>query len=178
MIFEKKDKIYLIGFMGSGKSTLGRKIARALNYDFYDLDNYIESYAGQSVSALFQSRGESHFRDLETECLAHFNNKKHIVLATGGGTPCFHDNLKVMLQHACCVYLKMTEGALFQRLHQAVPKRPLLLGKSEEQLRDFIHETLLQREEIYMQSHIIIDGINISTAALIGILKHKLMPKT
>jgi shikimate kinase len=177
MIFEKKDKIYLIGFMGSGKSTVGRKIARGLNYDFYDLDNYIESYSGQSVTSLFQTKGEAYFRDLETECLRHFDDKKNIVLATGGGTPCFDDNLKTMLANACCVYLKMGEGALFQRLHQAIPKRPLLLGKSEDELRDYIHETLLKREEFYMQSHIIIDGINISTTSLIGVLKHKLIPK-
>ena len=177
MIYGKKDKIYLIGFMGSGKSTLGRKIARALNYDFYDLDNYIESITGVSVSAMFLQQGEKYFRTLETQYLKDFNDKKYIVLATGGGTPCFHNNLKTMLEHGCCVYIKMSEATLYQRLYKANPKRPLLLGKTEDELRDFIHQTLMQREEIYMQSHIIIDGINMGRASLIGVLKHKLVLK-
>ncbi len=176
MHFDKKDKIYLIGFMGCGKSTLGRKISRALNYEFVDLDQYIESVAGQSVASIFHDKGEEYFRTLETASLQYFNDKKYIVLATGGGTPCFNDNLKMMLSHGCCVYIKMPEGALYQRLHKASPKRPLLQGKTEDALRSYIHETLLQREEIYMQSHIIADGINLSNTSLIGVLKHKLLP--
>ena len=178
MVYEKKDKIFLLGFMGSGKTTVGRKIARALHYDFYDLDHYIEAFTGEYISNIFRDKGEAYFRDLETECLSHFNDKKFIVLATGGGTPCFNDNIHTMLAQGCCVYIKMPEAALFQRLHQATPKRPLLLGKSETELREYIHDTLEKREEIYAQSHIIIDGINLSTPSLIGVLNHKMIHKS
>ena len=174
MFAEKKDKIYLLGFMGSGKSTFGKKIARVLNYEFSDLDNYIESVAAQSVACIFETQGEANFRSLESECLTHYNTKKKIVVATGGGTPCFQNNMDLMLKQGCCVYLKLPEGALYQRLYQASPKRPLLMGKSEDELRSFIHDLLQQREPIYMRSHIIVDGMNLSPASLTGVLKHKL----
>ncbi len=176
MVFAKKDKLYLIGFMGSGKSTLGKKIARSLNYEFFDLDQAIESYAGASVSSIFQTQGEIGFRLLESECLSHFNNNKNIVIATGGGTPCFYHNMEMMLQNGCCVYIKMPEGALYQRLYKASPKRPLLVDKNEEELRDYIHELLLQREETYLKSHLIIDGMSVDTNSLVGVLKHKMIP--
>jgi shikimate kinase len=177
MFIDKKDKIYLIGFMGSGKSTIGRKIARTLNYEFYDLDSYIESYCGQSINSLFNEKGEAYFRSIESQCLRHFNDKKFIVLSTGGGSPCFNDNMQLMLEHGCCVYIKMPEGALYQRLHKAIPKRPLLAGKSDDELREFIHDTLTYRETFYEQSHIIMDGINLSSPSLMGVLKHKLIPR-
>ncbi len=172
MLYDKKDKIFLVGFMGSGKSTLGRKIATALNYEFSDLDNYIESRYGQPIHEIFQKHGEEYFRNLETECLAHYN-KKYTVIATGGGTPCFNNNMELMMEYGCCIYIKMPEGALFQRLVKASKKRPLLMGKSDEELKIFISETLLDREKYYSQSHIIIDGLKVSTSSLIGILKNK-----
>ncbi len=177
MIFEKKNKIFLIGFMGSGKSTLGKRIARAMHYDFIDLDTSIEVFAADTISSLFQTKGEEGFREIETECLSHLIDKKYLVIATGGGTPCFYNNMEVMLEHGCCVYLKMPEGALVQRLLQASPKRPLLAGKSEEELRVFIHEMLLKREEIYQKCHLVMDGMTLNTASIVGVLKHKMMPK-
>lgn len=175
MITEKKDKIFLIGFMGSGKSTLGKKIARALHYEFSDLDNYIESVAAQSISSIFETQGEDYFRKLETACLQNYSSQKNLVIATGGGTPCFNNNMELMLQEGCCVYIKMPEGALYQRLYQATPKRPLLAGKSEEELKEFIRLKMLEREPVYLKSHIVIDGMSLSTASLTGILRGKVL---
>ena len=173
----KKNKVYLIGFMGSGKSTLGKKIAQALQYKFSDLDSYIESCAAESITSIFNTKGETYFRKLESECLSHFDTEKHMVIATGGGTPCFNDNMKHMLEQGCCVYIKMPEGALFQRLQKAIPKRPLLADKTDDELRDFIHQLLEIRETTYLQSQIVIDGMSISTPSLVPILKQKMEVK-
>lgn len=177
MIYEKKNKIYLIGFMGSGKSTLGKKLARLLHYDFSDLDQYIESTAAASISNIFDLQGEDYFRKLESKCLNDFNNEAYKVIATGGGTPCFHDNMNLMLSQGCCVYIRMPEGALLERLRKAAPKRPLLAGKDENALRTYIHDTLKAREETYLKSHIVIDGVSLSMPSLAQILKSKMMER-
>lgn len=173
MYSEKKDLIFLVGFMGSGKTTIGKKIARALKYEFSDLDQYIESVAAQSVSSLFEQQGEAHFRNLESECLHHYGQRHGMVIATGGGTPCFHDNMDWMLEHGCCVYIHMPEGALYQRLCHASPKRPLLAGKTDEELRAFIHDKLMERESYYQRSHVVIDGMHSSISSITVLLKTK-----
>jgi len=175
---EKKNKIFIIGFMGSGKTTLGKKIAHALGYEFSDLDQYIESMAAQTISSIFEQQGESEFRKLESECLSHYDHKKYMVIATGGGTPCYNDNMDKMLGLGCCVYIKMPEGALLQRLQNARPNRPLLSGLNNHELQQFIHDTLMQRESYYLRSHMVFDGMKLSTPSLISLLKNKVAPKS
>jgi shikimate kinase len=174
----KKNKIFLIGFMGCGKSTLGKKIAHALHYEFVDLDLSIEQKAGESINSIFEKFGEDNFRSIEDECLHDLELRKHIVVATGGGTPVNGECMSWMLDHGCCIYIRMPEGALLSRLRNAAPKRPLLAGKNEEELRNYIHEKLSVREPVYSKSHIVIDGLQTSSSALAGLLKRKVDPVT
>jgi shikimate kinase len=162
--------------MGCGKSTLGKKIARALHYDFMDLDTFIEQKAGKSINEIFNEQGEDYFRSLEVECLLSLDSKKFLVIATGGGTPLNGDLMAWMLEKGCCVYIRMPEGALLNRLRNAAPKRPLLSGKNEEELRNYIHEKLYEREPVYAKSHVSIDGVSASALAIAGMLKRKLVP--
>jgi shikimate kinase len=173
---EKKDRVFLVGFMGSGKSTLGKKIARALGYDFIDLDIYIEQKEQKTINEIFTTSGEDYFRKLEHDCLMSLEAEHHIVIATGGGTPLNGELMSWMLERGCCIYIRMSEAALYSRLKNAAPKRPLLADKNEEELRSYIHEKIEERERVYARSHIIIDGLQTSVTALAGLLKRKLMP--
>lgn len=173
MLYRKKDKIFLLGFMGCGKSTLGKKIARLLHYRFIDLDKYIETRTGQRIAALFESIGEEGFRNVERECILSLLEEKHVVISTGGGTPCYFNTMDSLLDAGCCVYIQMSEAGLFSRLRKAVQKRPLIAGKTDDALRAYIHEKLSEREPIYARSHIVISGISIEAASLASILKRK-----
>jgi shikimate kinase len=177
VFFPKKDTLYLIGFMGSGKSTLGKKIAHALHYDFVDLDRAIENESGKRINAIFSEDGEARFREMESALLKKLSEKKFLVVATGGGTPCFHNNMQWMHDHGCCVYIKMPPLALYSRLEQAAPKRPLLEGKTGDELKQFITDTLAQRESFYQQSHLVIDGISVGLPSLMSVLKPKMALK-
>ncbi len=173
MLYRKKDKIILVGFMGCGKSTLGKKLARLLHYRFIDLDKYIETRTGQRIAGIFETMGEDTFRRMERECMLELLEEKHIVIATGGGTPCYFDNMDRLLDAGCCVYIQMSEAGLFSRLRKAVQKRPLLAGKTDDALRQFIHEKLAEREPVYGRSHVVIGGISIEAASVASVLKRK-----
>ena len=100
-------RIFLIGFMGCGKTTLGKKLAKHLNFNFIDLDRFIENKTVKSINVIFDEKGEQYFRDLEKESLNEIYKMDNLVIATGGGTPCFSDNMQTMLEKGICIYLKM-----------------------------------------------------------------------
>lgn len=122
-------RIILIGYMGSGKTTLGKALSKELGLPFFDLDWYIENRFCRTVSQLFAERGEEGFRHLEREMLHEVAEFENVVIAAGGGTPCFFDNIDYMNRQAQTVYLKATPDVLFRHLQPGRSKRPLLAGK-------------------------------------------------
>jgi shikimate kinase len=138
-------KIFLLGYMGSGKSTVGKKLASLLDYTFIDLDTMIESETDHSIPEWFAA-GEPKFREIESIVLRQTSEFKNTVVATGGGTPCFYDNLQWMNENGLTVYLKMSPGALFHRLIYSKTSRPLLAGKTDVELMEYITESIRERE--------------------------------
>ena len=119
--------------MGSGKTTVGKQLARALRFDFFDLDEVIEKAENRSIPEIFAREGESSFRGLERKYLRQLiDTKANMVLSTGGGTPCFYDNHMIMKKEGITVYLKMDVATLVHRLSNAKEERPLVAGKSPD----------------------------------------------
>ncbi|MBQ4622336.1 MAG: shikimate kinase [Bacteroidaceae bacterium] len=150
-------RIILIGYMGAGKTTLGKILARSLNLEFIDLDWYIENRFHQSVSQLFATRGEEGFRKIEQNMLHEVAEFEDVVISTGGGTPCFFDNMEYMNQQGVTVYLKATPETLRTHLRMGKQKRPLIAQKNDEELDAFIRESLDKRESYYNQARLIFD---------------------
>lgn len=146
-------KIYLVGFMGSGKSFLGRKISDYLQYRFIDLDKWIEEGENKSVSTIFSEDGEQEFRRLESDYLRKTGVLSHTVVATGGGTPCFFDNMEWMNQNGLTIYLNAAPEILTARLLPEKSNRPLISSLNQEELREFILKKLAQRSSFYEQAH-------------------------
>jgi len=165
--------VYLIGFMGSGKTTVGEKLARKLGLACVDLDELIEKKNKKSVSQLFNEKGEDFFRECEQEVLRSTFKMKNTVVACGGGTPCFFENMQEMNKNGITVYLKLTPGSLFHRLAPSKAARPLIAGMPDLPLMEYIVKELQQREPIYEQASIVIRGesIKIDELALL-IRKH------
>jgi shikimate kinase len=160
-------KIFLIGFMGCGKSTLGKRLARLLSYTFVDLDTVIETRAGETISRYFEHHGEEAFRLLEKECLREDLPEDNVVVATGGGAPCYFDNMQWMNQHGITVYLMLPAKALASRLKGSAD-RPLIKGLTSEELLEFIQEKLRVREPFYKQAVYWVDGLDLTAEKLAG----------
>src|SRR4051812_38274796 len=165
-------KIYVTGFMGSGKTTYGKELAEELGYDFFDLDKAVEKKAGKSIGDIFEKEGEGAFRTLESETLHETEELgDNTVIATGGGTPCFHDNMEWMNGQGKTVYLKLFETELQRRLADQLHERPLLKELSEETLLDFIYKTLRERAHFYHQAHIVIDQLAMPAGELAKVVR-------
>ena len=149
--------IILIGYMGSGKSTLGKKIARKLDYAFLDTDNAIEENEGLSIAAIFKQFGEAHFRNLEHDLLLSLKGKDKIVIATGGGMPCFNGNMDLLNGLGKTFYLKRSAPELAHRLKNAKRVRPLIIGKSPTELTNFIKENIEIRNPFYQKAKYILE---------------------
>lgn len=145
-------KIFLVGFMGSGKSTLGKKLSELMNVSFIDLDSKIEESEGKSVSQIFKERGEEYFRNLEAEALRKTARIRNAVIATGGGAPCFYDNMEWMNENGVTVYLKAEPGELYHRLLKERETRPLLAHMGDVALFDYIMSSLAHREPYYARA--------------------------
>lgn len=145
-------RIILLGYMGAGKTTVGRQLAQALGIQFYDLDWYIEMRYHKRVADIFAERGEEGFRDLERRMLHEAAEFEDIVLSCGGGTPCFYDNMAYMNTLAETVYLKASPEVLAAHLRMGKTERPLIKGKSSEELVWYIRESLAWREPFYTQA--------------------------
>lgn len=161
------DLIILVGFMGSGKSTIGKKLANALGYAFYDLDQIVAERIGMSIPEYFEKFGEPAFREQEKNALETLSQFEKVVLATGGGTPCFFDNMELLNNAGTTVYLKLHPKTLQKRLNQKnVSKRPVLQGLGGEELLRFIQIKLREREVYYNKAKIIVDQISVSPQEL------------
>jgi shikimate kinase len=152
------QRIYLIGFMGSGKSTVGKRLALRLKYSFIDMDRMIEKEAGMPVRKIFEEKGEDEFRRMEHELVVKTTKLKDVVISTGGGVPCFFDNMEIINSNGISIYLKMTSEDLLKRLRGSKYERPLISDLSTDELADYIREKLREREPYYLKSKYIIDG--------------------
>ncbi len=152
-------RIFLIGYMGSGKTTIGKLLAARLGFSFIDMDKHIEEKEFKSVSQIFAEKGESEFRLIEQKCLHEVAEFENIVISTGGGAPCFFDNIRFMNTHGTTVYLKLSAAELTDRLESSrANKRPLLAERKGEELLQFIAEGLAKREPFYEQATYSVSG--------------------
>ena len=149
--------IIIIGYMGAGKTTVGKALAHDLGVMFYDLDWYIESRMHKTVKQIFDEVGEEGFRKIEHNMLHEVAEFENIVLSCGGGTPCFFDNMDYMNTLGETLYLKATPETLYEHLKMGKGVRPLLLNKTPEEVKVFIREQLKQREPFYEKAKHILD---------------------
>jgi shikimate kinase len=168
-----KARIFLIGFMGSGKSTLGSALAKSLGYDYWDTDNWIEKTEGKSISDLFETKGEAYFRELEKEALAVAVQQKNVIIATGGGLPCFFDNMDVIQQFGWSVFLKINATHLLERLRGETAQRPLLSEMKEKELLEWMKYKIESRNEFYTRADIHVNG-NLTINELVDLILERL----
>lgn len=151
------QRIIIVGYMGAGKTTVGKALARELGLQFYDLDWYIESRQHKTVPQIFAERGEDGFRRIEHNMLHEVAEFEDVVISCGGGTPCFFDNIDYMNAQGDVVYLKADPEVLYRHLLMGKTERPLLKGKSPEELVAFIKEQLARREPFYTKARHTLD---------------------
>lgn len=166
-------KIYLIGFMGSGKTHWGRLLSEKLGMRFFDLDEAIVEKAGMPITEIFATEGEEQFRNLETEVLhALTENHEQFIMACGGGTPCYFNNIDYMNQSGTSVWINTPLETLFTRLVRQKAKRPLIRELSDDQLRGFISKKFSDRRMYYEQAELVVDEEPVELDQLIEKIFH------
>lgn len=169
-------KLFLIGYMGSGKTTVGKKLATKLNREFIDLDKFIEEEYQKTIPDIFKQEGEEAFRLKENNTLKKIITKKeNCVVACGGGTPCYYGNIEFINNNGVSVYLKLSTDAIVNRLINAKEKRPLIEGKSEKELKSFVIRQLEKREKFYSKAQYTIKAKDVNIEELVTFLKSELM---
>ena len=167
--------LFLTGFMGCGKSTVGRRVADRLGYHFVDMDKEIEDWAGKSISDIFRDLGEEGFREMERKMLMDVPCTGDIIIATGGGTPCFGDNLEIMKSRGRVVYFRTSPEVLLPRLKRGRNRRPKIADMDDSQLTDYIAETIAAREEYYMRASVVIDCNGVGDEYVAAHLEHYIL---
>ncbi len=170
-------RIILIGYMGSGKTTVGKALSKDLGLPFYDLDWYIETRMHRSVKQIFDERGEEGFRDIERRMLHEVAEFEDVIISCGGGTPCFFDNMDYINQQGDTIYLKCSTEVLFYHLKMGHNVRPLLLNKTPDEVQAFICEQLKEREPYYMRAKHIVDVTQMDNYEKIQITIQRLKEK-
>jgi shikimate kinase len=160
--------------MGAGKSTIGRLLSRRLSLDFIDLDTYIEARYHATVPELFKCRGEDGFRLLERNLLHEVGDFEDVLVSTGGGAPCFFDNMEYMNKVGSTVYLKATPEELARRLDGGPHTRPVLAGRKGADLLAFIEANLAQREDYYMLASFVLETSSMQTATDVSLILDEL----
>ena len=171
-------KVVLLGYMGVGKSTLGRALADSLKFGFIDLDTYIETEEGSSISELFKTKGEIYFRKQESNYLKEILSRdENIVLSLGGGTPVYADNMKVIVEanDVVSIYLKLQLNGLVAKLYHQRSKRPLIAHyQDESEFEEFVRKHLFERQQFYFLADHVLDltgkEVNDSLNELLGLL--------
>ena len=162
-----KKHVFLIGFMGSGKTTIGRMLSTATNLPFIDLDQTIESKQGKTVSAIFNAVGEAAFREMERRALLDCEKETAGIISTGGGIPCYFDNMDVMKQMGITIYLKASPHELAIRLSNTAVSRPLLKGVDYQHLPAHIEAMLSKREPFYLMADQVLETDGLSDEAVL-----------
>jgi len=162
--------IFLVGFMGSGKSTVGRGLAGRLGYSFIDMDARLEAEHGMTINEIFEKLGEKAFREMENSLLEEMVSLQDTVISTGGGLPCTGNNMDLINEKGVSIYLRMEPEALLNRLSRGKRRRPLIRDLSRDELETFIREKLREREPVYLRAHHIISGLNLDMDQLVEIL--------
>lgn len=150
-------RIIIIGYMGSGKTTVGHALSQELGLPFYDLDWYIETRMHRTVKQIFDEKGEEGFRKIEHNLLHEVAEFEDVIISCGGGTPCFFDNIDYINRQGETVYLKCTTDVLYKHLKMGKTIRPLLLNKTPDEVKTFIEAQLKQREPFYAKAKHIVD---------------------
>lgn len=151
-------RIFLIGYMGAGKTTVGKELSRRLGLSFIDLDHSIEGRYHKTVGQLFAEKGEEAFRDIERRMLREVSTFENVLISTGGGAPCFDDNMEFMNGAGTTIYLKVSVEELAKRLEICKTTRPVLKGRSGAELRKFIEENLQARAPFYTKAAVVFDA--------------------
>lgn len=160
--------IFLIGLPGSGKSTISKELSSSLGFNLIDTDDRIMEQEHATIEELFQSKGESYFRKCEQKLLHELVSQQNLIISTGGGLPCFFDNMEIINQHGISVFLNVPTDAIVERLwsHQN-QNRPLLQGKTKDQLQEFLNTKLKERLPYYQKASITLTGRGIKTSDLV-----------
>jgi len=164
------SRIYLIGFMGSGKTTHGKMLARKIGYHYVDMDQLVEETAEMTIPGIFKEHGEEVFRKWEHDILRELNKRDRLVISTGGGAPCHGKIMQLMNEHGTTIYLQLPPEVLKDRLLHSPTERPLIQGKSETELLEFVTLLLAEREAFYKQAKLTIDGLNLQIDDLVALL--------
>lgn len=167
------SRIFLIGFMGSGKSTHGSRLARKTGLVHVDMDQLIEETAEMTVPEIFREHGEEVFRKWEQDILRELCQRNGIVVSTGGGAPCHHGLIDVMNEHGITIYIRLDPEALRERLLRSRTERPLIQGKSPAELTEYITNKLKEREPYYLKAKHTVNGVSLRTEELIDLLKQE-----
>ncbi len=152
--------------MGCGKSTLGRALSSRWGYSFFDTDSAFERFYQKSIAQFICENGQHAFRHAERTILEHTFTLEQAIISTGGGLPCFFDNMQQINRHGLSVYIRLSPAALYSRLSQSPKERPLICGLDQEQLRHYVTRELNSREAYYRLAHTIISGLNIKAEDL------------
>lgn len=171
--------IYLVGLPGSGKTTLGRQLATQLHLPFIDLDHYIERKEGKSVRRIFEKTGETWFRKTEALALRSATEEyEQAVIATGGGTPCFEGNMDYINRHGVSIYIQVPFAEILTRMKaEGLAVRPLLAGKTDEELHRFFAETLAARQQFYTQAAVTYASLNPHIEELYQLIANQMAEK-
>lgn len=162
---------FLIGFMGSGKSYWGNIWSSQSGLPFYDLDAVIEEQQQKTIAQIFEQHGEAYFRNLETAAVKEFANKQNCIVACGGGTPCFNNNIEWMNANGTTVYLKATPQEIYNRVINEQDKRPVIKNIPQPELLSFIEKKLAEREIFYAQAKYILPVADLTAATITQLLQ-------
>ncbi len=166
-------RVYLIGFMGAGKTWMGKQVGLVSGFPFLDLDAYIEQQEGQSISVLFEQKGEDYFRSIEQKCLQELTTiNSNLVLSCGGGTPCFFDNIDFMKKNGTVIWLDPPVAVLVERLKLELHTRPLLNTVSPSDLEGYVQMKLSMRSPFYEQAHYRIQAAIAEPMHLLKLIQH------
>lgn len=159
-------KIFLLGFMGSGKTYWGSRWAANYALPFVDLDDLVEQKENKTIAKIFEQNGEEYFRQVESECLKKFPGDGSFIMSCGGGAPCFNNNMQWMNEHGTTVYLSASPQSLYNRVLEEKDKRPLVAGLAETELLSFIEKKLKEREPVYRQAKFILPAEELTIESL------------
>jgi len=166
------DTIFLIGYMGSGKTVVGKLLSKSINYNFYDLDKFIELNEKKSISEIFRLKNEIYFREIESKYLNELISvKEKKIISTGGGTPCYSNNIDLINNNSVSIYLKASVDTLVKRLNDAKINRPLISHlKDKSELKDFISKHLFERNYFYEKAKIKIKTDDLKLSEIINLI--------